>query len=174
MRMLLLAGAALFAMTGMAGAAVQTGYIAVTDASTAASLGWVSRTLNPYGEYVVTTDTTDRMQVSYDDASVQFPIQSLDGSAASYPWLSAIQGFGNTGADLGAKSFNYAVLGGAALTAQGATPVLQDNTFTDSTGIPGATEASIWSQTGTASRAVQRFRIMMSESRLLMPARLAR
>lgn len=60
-RMLLLAGAAVFAMTGMAGATVQTGYVAITDASTAASLGWVSRTPNPYGEYVVTTDTANRL-----------------------------------------------------------------------------------------------------------------
>jgi len=151
MRMLLLAGAALFVMTGMAGAAVQTGYVAITDASTAASLGWVSRTPNPYGEYVVTTDTADRLQVLYDDASAPFPIQILDSGAGSYPWLSAIQGFGNTDANLGTGSSNYAVLGNATLTAPGATPALQDNIFTDSTGVPSATESSIWSLPGTAS-----------------------
>lgn len=151
MRMLLLAGAAVFAMTGMAGAAVQTGYVAITDASTAASLGWVSRTPNPYGEYVVTTDTANRLQVSYDDASAPFPIQILDSGAGSYHWLSAIQGFGNTDANLGVGSSNYAVLGNASLTAPGATPALQDNIFTDSTGIPSATESSIWSLPGTGS-----------------------
>ena len=150
MRMLLLAGAALFAMTAMAGAAVQTGYVAITDASTAANLGWVSRTLNTYGEYVVTTDTADRLQVSYDDTSAPFPIQILDSGSASYPWLGAVQGFSNTDADLGAGSFNYAVLGGVNMTAPGATPALRDNTVTESSGIPSATEASIWSH-GTAS-----------------------
>jgi hypothetical protein len=50
--MLLMAGAALFAMTGMASATVQTGYLAISDASTAASLAWVSRMPNPYGDYV--------------------------------------------------------------------------------------------------------------------------
>ena len=149
MRMLLLAGAAMFAMTGTAGAAVH-GYVAVTDASTAPHLGWVSRTLNAYGEYVVTTDMADRLQVSYDDISAPFPIQMLDSGTASYPWLGAIQGFGSTDADLGVGSSNYAVLGGVNLTAPGATPALQDNTVSDSSGIPGAAEASIWSH-GTAS-----------------------
>ena len=59
-------------------------------------------------------------------------------------------GFGSTSADLGANSFNYAVLGGATLTAPGATPALQDNTFTDINGTPSEVEASIWSN-GTAS-----------------------
>jgi len=151
MRMLLLAGAALCAMTGMANATVRTGYLAISDASTAASLGWVSRTPNPYGEYVVTTDTADRLQVSYDDASMPFPIQVLDSGAGAYPWLSAIQGFGNTDANLGTGSSNYAFLGNATLTAPGATPALQDNIFIDSTGVPSATESSIWSLPGTAS-----------------------
>ena len=149
MRMLLLAGAALFAMTGVAGAAVH-GYVAITDASTAANLGWVSRTPNAYGEYVVTTDTADRLQVSYDDTSAPFSIQILDGGSASYPWLGAVQGFSSTDTDLGAGSSNYAVLGGVNLTAPGAKPALQDNTVSDSSGIPGAAEASIWSH-GTAS-----------------------
>ncbi len=67
MRMLLLAGVALLATTAMASATTKTGYLAITDASTIASLGWVSQTLNPYGEYIVTIDTADRLQVSYDD-----------------------------------------------------------------------------------------------------------
>ncbi len=151
MRMLLLAGVALLAMTAMASATAKTGYLAITDASTVANLGWVSQTLNLYGEYVITTNTTDRLQVSYDDTSAPFPIQIADSDFASYPWLSAIQGFGNTDANLGAGTSNYAVLGAATLTAPGATPALQDNTFTDSTDFPTATEASIWSQPGTAA-----------------------
>lgn len=71
-------------------------------------------------------------------------MQILDSSAGSYPWLSAIQGFGNTDSNLGTGSSNYAVLCNATLTAPGATPTLQDSVFTDSTGVPSATESSIW------------------------------
>ncbi len=42
MRMLLLAGIALLAMTAMASASAKTGYLAITDAFTIASLGWIS------------------------------------------------------------------------------------------------------------------------------------
>jgi len=82
---------------------------------------------------------------------VPLPIQILDSGAGSYPWLSAIQGFGNTDSNLGTGNSNYAVLGNAILTAAGATPALQDSIFTDSTRVPSATESSIWSLPGTAS-----------------------
>lgn len=58
--MILLAGVTLFAMTGMASATVQTGY-------------------------VVTTDTADRLQVSYGDASAPFPIRVLTAAPDLIP-----------------------------------------------------------------------------------------
>ena len=58
MRMLL-AGVALLAMTAMASATRKTGYPGAANASTVASLGWVSQTLDRHSRYVITTDIAD-------------------------------------------------------------------------------------------------------------------
>ncbi|HEY5196578.1 MAG TPA: Ig-like domain-containing protein, partial [Solirubrobacteraceae bacterium] len=112
-----------------------------TDSNTV--VGFVSKTWNSFGEFVVTTTPSDYLSVQVTDGA-QTSITALNGQNASFPLVGGIEGFASNGPNLGSGSFNYSYLGGTTATAPGATPQNGANSFTDINGIPEDIESSIW------------------------------
>jgi hypothetical protein len=124
-------------------ACTRVGNIQVTDTDNNTVVGFVSKTWNSFGEFVVTTTPSDYLSVQVTDGA-QTAITALNGQNASFPLVGAIQGFASSSPDLGAGSFNYAYLGGTTSTAPGATPQGGPNAFTNATGIGEDIESAIW------------------------------
>ncbi|HWH10557.1 MAG TPA: Ig-like domain-containing protein [Solirubrobacteraceae bacterium] len=124
-------------------ACTRVGNLQVTDTDTNTVVGFVSKTWNSFGEFVVTTTPTDYLSVQVTDGATT-SITALNGQNASFPLVGGIVGFSNSSNDLGSGSFNYAYLGGTTATAPGAAPQSGANAFTDATGIPEDIESSIW------------------------------
>ncbi len=118
-----------------------TGYIEVNNSST-----FIGDTFNTFGEYVPTTTFGNALIVSFDPSSAPFDITVTNNAAsAPYPFLGGIEGFANSGPNLGSGSSNYSYLGGTVGTVAGATPALGANSFTASTSIAEDIESAIWS-----------------------------
>ncbi len=120
-----------------------TGNLRVTNTDSQADIGFVSKTWNDFGEFVVTTTPSDYLSVSLNPGTQQ-NVTALNGQNASFPLVGGIVGFANNSDNLGSGSFNYAYLGGTTATAPGATPQTGANAFTSATGIPERIESAIW------------------------------
>lgn len=120
-----------------------TGNVKVTNTDTHTDIGFVSKTWNSFGEFVVTMTPSDYLSVSLTPGSRQ-NIMALNGQNPSFPLVGGIVGFANTSDNLGPGSFNYAYLGGTTATAPGATPQTGANAFTSATGIAERIESAIW------------------------------
>ncbi|MDQ6725598.1 MAG: Ig-like domain repeat protein [Actinomycetota bacterium] len=131
-------------------ACVQTGTIKVTNTDSNTDIGFVSKTWNSFGEFVVTTTPSDYLSVSVPSGSEQ-SITALNGQNASFPYVGGITGFANTSPNLGPGSSNYAYLGGTTATPAGSPPVAGANAFTSATGIPEPIESAIWTQQASST-----------------------
>lgn len=143
----LLAGATVM-MASPSQAAPYTGSIEVEDAATSTVIGFVSDQFNTLGEYTLTTNSADALNVSFNSTSSPFSVTENNNPASSaHPYFGGITGFANAGnqQNLGAGSYNYAYLGGTNLSGSGTLPIVGPNTFTDITGISESIESSIWS-----------------------------
>jgi len=122
-----------------------SGYITVNNSSQ-----YVSKVLNSYGEYVITTNLADALTVSFNPGTAPFSIAATNNSGSyTYPYFGGILGFASNSANIAAGSYNYLYLGGTGLTAAGSVPSSGGNTFTAATGITESFESSIWSISST-------------------------
>lgn len=136
-------------------ATVETGYIQVSDANTDASLGYVAKTLNGFGEYGdLTPNSTNGLLVSFTLDST-FSLNVVNGSSAAHPYVGGIVGFYSSDSNLSAGSANYNYLGGTDLTPLNSPPVNGGNTFTDSAGFAEDIESAIWSVSGSNTLTAQ-------------------
>ncbi|KDQ56351.1 hypothetical protein JAAARDRAFT_158403 [Jaapia argillacea MUCL 33604] len=124
-----------------------TGTIAVQDTS-GGSQGYVSATTNGFGEYVLTTDSTAALTVTFTilcDTTTPVAISADNTNIPSYPFFGGVVGFSSTDNDLEPGSPNYVyIAGSASQSAALAPPQSSSNAFTAATGIPEDYENTIW------------------------------
>ena len=111
--------------------------------------GYLSPTLNSYGEYTTTTtDLTQALQISIPlNNAGPFdltPSNAMATSGGVSPEEGVTVGYSSSGDDLGPGSFNYVYLTQTAHTPPGATPQSGSNSFTAATGIPKDIESGVW------------------------------
>ncbi|KAF5389138.1 hypothetical protein D9757_004984 [Collybiopsis confluens] len=126
-----------------------TGSLHIHDAANGKSLGYVSNTLNSFGEYgLLTMSSRRRLKVKVDTTNSEGPlnIATLNGPDADFPFLVGIDGYANDVSDgLNVGKYNYAYLGAGSRTALGSCPVLgAQNSFTKDTGIKEGIESMIF------------------------------
>ncbi|TFK84768.1 hypothetical protein K466DRAFT_664969 [Polyporus arcularius HHB13444] len=108
-------------------------------------IAFVSKQLNTFGEYQITTDVSDALSVSIpDSSSATFDIVALNGGMFDY--LGFATGFANINdvRQLDETSFNYAYLAGVTDESRGPA-VDAPNTYTDASGLPAYVESNVWS-----------------------------
>jgi hypothetical protein len=120
-----------------------TGNLQVTNTDTHTVIGFVSKTWNSFGEFVVTTTPSDYLSVSLAPGAQQ-NITAVNGQDPSFPLVGAIVGFSSTSDNLASGSPNYAYLGGTTATPPGSPPAAGANAFTHATGIGEHIESAIW------------------------------
>ena len=111
--------------------------------------GYLSRTLNSFGEYSsTTTDLTQALQISIPlnnpgpfDLT---PSNAMTTSGGASPEEGATVGYSSSGDNLGPGSYNYVYLTQTAHTPPGAIPQSGSNSFTVATGIPKDIESGVW------------------------------
>ncbi|KAI0919626.1 hypothetical protein AcV5_001640 [Taiwanofungus camphoratus] len=105
----------------------------------------VSRTPNEFGEYGITSDAGDALQVQYTDCGTGVPVDlvSLNG-IADFTLVGGIVGYASTFSDIGPGSYNYVYIGGTAQTPPNSPPMNRDNSFSFSTGVDEQVESAIW------------------------------
>ncbi|KAH9929230.1 uncharacterized protein B0H18DRAFT_874265 [Fomitopsis serialis] len=127
------------------GCTTRTGTLLVTG--TGVPLGTVvSRVPNEFGEYGITTDAGDALQVQYADCGNDLPVDlvTLNG-IADFTFFGGITGFANTAPNLDPGSTNYAYFGGSLpVTAPRSPPESAANSFTFATGRQEDVESAIW------------------------------
>ncbi|KAF9491439.1 hypothetical protein BDN71DRAFT_1452864 [Pleurotus eryngii] len=107
---------------------------------------YISRAMNTFGEYTLTTDPAMSLVLDIDMVAARLgPVSmtTVNGSP-TFPQLSALNGFANVNADLGPGTYNYAYLGGSTNTPPGSPAVVQPNSFSAAAGIPVGVQSSIW------------------------------
>ncbi|KAE9398841.1 hypothetical protein BT96DRAFT_994545 [Gymnopus androsaceus JB14] len=121
------------------------GCLKICDASDGASLGYVSRTLNSFGEYGATTSSGQELKVQADTSTAgAINVGTTNSPDASFPYLVGITGFANNANGLREGEFNYVYIGAGGQTAVGATPRAETNSFSIATGNPEAIESAIF------------------------------
>lgn len=126
------------------GCTTRTGTLLVSGAGV--PLGTVvSRVPNEFGEYGITTDAEDALQVQYADCGNNLPVDLVTmNGVADFTFFGGITGFANTAPNLDPGSANYAYLGGVTPTAPSSPPESAANSFSYATGRQEDVESAIW------------------------------
>ncbi|RPD58549.1 hypothetical protein L226DRAFT_561711 [Lentinus tigrinus ALCF2SS1-7] len=119
--------------------AQSTGKIGVYSGADMA--GYLSASVNAFGEYGTTTDEFQALSVVLCQSTGVHDIYVQNG-LADYPWLGLISGAVNTNDNMSPSSYNYAYVGG---TARSTPAVSGDNSFTGATGNARKIESTVWS-----------------------------
>ncbi len=72
-------GTTLLMLAGTAKAALLTGYVGILDASTGASIGYISDTPDAGGLFVTTMDPSKRLEVAFSDVAMSGLHDCVDG-----------------------------------------------------------------------------------------------
>ncbi|RUS14892.1 hypothetical protein BC937DRAFT_93185 [Endogone sp. FLAS-F59071] len=105
--------------------------------------GYVSQSLNSYGEFGVNETTTDILLVSFDSrAKGATDIKLLNEVSSDFPLLGGIVGYFSSSNDLSASSANYVYLGATNKTAPNSPPASGGSSFTTTT--TKDIESAIW------------------------------
>jgi len=118
-------------------------------------VGYITAKLNEFGEYGLFQPKRDGALVvsfspscdgdGHDQLTHQLNLLATNSPWPGFPYFGAIVGFVSTNNSLGPNSYNYAYLGGTMKFPAGSLPVLEYNSFSNTTGIPKDTESAIWS-----------------------------
>lgn len=111
--------------------------------------GYVSSSMNDFGEYGFTSSPTSAMAISFEQCTDNTnPISVLvTNGQTAYPVIAAVTGFANSGDQdhLGPGSINYAYLAGTGSEVPyGTTPQPQANSFSTATGIQNDVETALF------------------------------
>ncbi|KAH9840863.1 uncharacterized protein C8Q71DRAFT_741867 [Rhodofomes roseus] len=130
------------------GCTTRTGTLLVSGAGVPSG-AIVSRIPNDFGEYGITTDAADALQIQYADCGNNQPVDlvTLNG-IADFTFFGGITGFASTSPDLDPGSTNYAYIGGVTPTAPRSPPEPAANSFTFATGTQEDIESAIWRVNG--------------------------
>jgi hypothetical protein len=150
-------GTTLLMLAGTAKAALLTGYVGILDASTGASIGYISNTPDAGGLFVTTMDPSKRLEVAFSDVAGPFSMLAFNDSGnATTPFLGGIQGINSSTPNLAIGSGNYAIVVGTAQTLACAKPTPSANSFIpyfDPVSRLRNAESAVWSlsKSGTLS-----------------------
>jgi len=131
-----------------------TGNIEVYDFATNAPIGFISVLPNTYGEYTITNDASEYLEVAMPklqnnrnvprDTGIAYNIYATNGPyEKSYLYVGAIEGYASSSADLEPGSYNYAYIGGTKQTSRGSSKY-PGNSFTATTGHRESSQSAIW------------------------------
>ncbi|KAJ7304520.1 hypothetical protein DFH08DRAFT_1089225 [Mycena albidolilacea] len=126
-----------------------TANIQVTETGSGSVLGYVSSSMNAFGEYSLQDGQTGALSVtfSYQPEDVSAPLDVTINNVAydgSPTFFGGIKGFGSASSDLVSGSSNYCFLGSTVQTPSGTGPTDGANSFTDKTRIAEQIESAIW------------------------------
>jgi hypothetical protein len=121
------------------------GYIKVTETGTGKDYGFLSKVLNNFGEFQMTSDPDQRaiFSINLVDAA-QGQTNIVVNGASARPYIGGIVGFSSALSDLKPGFATYSYIGQTEASPFHSPPVQRGNTFSDATGLPKAVESAIW------------------------------
>jgi len=126
------------------------GGIEIVDATTGALLGHVADEVNEFGEYGVTSEPLEALEINFKLCKATGVVGPFDITQMNtcgcmpYKNVGAIQGYSSSSVDLVAGGHSYLVFGGVTLTDSITGPSTTANSFSYTTNIQRAAESDVW------------------------------
>ncbi len=105
--------------------------------------GWLSKTWNRFGEYVMSALETDAVTVTTTVGSRQL-LRAVDGPNPALPYIGGVVGYTSASNDIALGSANHTFLAGMGATVPGSPAVAGPNSFTDANNVRKDIQSAIW------------------------------
>ena len=105
--------------------------------------GWLSKTWNRFGEYVMSALETDAVTVTTTVGSRQL-LRAVDGPNPALPYIGGVVGYTSASNDIALGSADHTFLAGMGATVPGSPAVAGPNSFTDANNVRKDIQSAIW------------------------------